>query len=63
MLRDCMLTPFQLAVIVTGVVVVTACVGIITIAEGLPDGIVTSAGGLAAEESLVNRTTAPFGGA
>ena len=60
---DCTLTPCQLAVIVTGVLVVTLLVGMVKGAEKLPAGTVTVAGGLAAGELLERLTRAPPAGA
>lgn len=60
---DCTLLLFQLAVIVTGVLVVTSLVGMANDAEGLPAATVTVAGGLTAGELLDRLTTAPAAGA
>ena len=60
---DCTLLPFQLAVIVTGVLVVTSLVGMANEAEGLPAATVTVAGGFTAGELLDRLTTAPAAGA
>ena len=60
---DCVITPFQFAVIVTGVFVVTLLVGMEKGAEKLPGAMLTSAGGLAAGESLERLTNAPPAGA
>jgi len=49
---DCTVLLFQLAVIVTGVLVVTSLVGMANDAEGLPAATVTVAGGLTAGELL-----------
>lgn len=60
---DCTLPPFQLAVIVTSVLVVTLLVGIANEAEGLPAGTVTVVGGRTAGELLDRLTAAPAAGA
>ena len=60
---DCTLLPFQLAVIVTGVLAVTSLVGIATEADELPADTLTVAGGLTAGELLDRLTTAPAAGA
>jgi hypothetical protein len=57
------LLPFQLAVMVTGVLVATSLVGMEKEADGLPAATVTVAGGLAAGELLDKLTTAPAAGA
>lgn len=56
---DCALRPFQLAVIVAMVLVVTEFVGMENGAEELPAGTATVGGGLAAGELLERLTTAP----
>ena len=57
------LPPFNVAVIVTGVLDVTALVGIGNWTDGEPAGTVTVAGGIAAGESLEIETITPPGGA
>lgn len=59
----CSALPFRLALIVTSVFAVTALVGRLIEADGLPAATVAVAGGLAAGESLVRLTASPPGGA
>jgi len=60
---DCTVTPFQLAEIVTGVLVVTLLVATVNGVEKLPAGTITVDGTLTAGELLERLTTAPPGGA
>jgi hypothetical protein len=59
----CVLTPFQFAVIVAVVFVVTVLVGMPNEAEKLPGATVTCDGGFTEKESLERVTTAPPAGA
>src|SRR5438132_1664948 len=54
---DWRVAPLEVAVMVMGVFVVTALVGMLTTADGLPAATVTVAGGLAAGELLERFTT------
>ena len=59
----CTVWPFQLAPMVTVVVLVTALVGILRETDWFPPATVAAVGGLAAGELLERLTTAPPGGA